>query len=70
MTSLQHLMSMGVVGNAQNNAGETLVTTENLVRLRGVPIFFFSGLENAIYSPELTDISYNALLGHFGRRSL
>jgi hypothetical protein len=38
-----------------------LVTEANLQRLLNIPIYFFSGAENASYSPESTDISYTTL---------
>jgi hypothetical protein len=41
----------------------TLVADANLRRLLNVPIYFFSGSENAVYSPESTDISYTTLRG-------
>ena len=66
MTSLQHLMSMGTKGRVCNNAGESIVSKQNLAGLEGIPILFFSGAENAVFSPESTDMSYNALRDAFG----
>ncbi|KAI9802390.1 MAG: hypothetical protein M1833_001896 [Piccolia ochrophora] len=69
MASLRHLMAMGVAGRAHNNTGENLVTRQSLARLQGIPIFLFSGSENAVYSPEATDMSYNALRDTLGEEN-
>ena len=61
MASLEHLMSMGTAARVEDNARADLVTNENWKHLKGIPIFLFSGSENAVYSPEATDLSYNAL---------
>ena len=61
MASLEHLMSMGITSRVENNVREDLVTEGSLKHLKGIPIFLFSGSENAVYSPEATDLSYNAL---------
>ena len=37
----------------------------DLDRLRHIPIFFFSGGENAVFTPEATDISYTTLRSKF-----
>lgn len=66
MASLRHLMSMGVAGYVQNNAGENIVNKQSLARLKGIPIFLFSGSENAVYSPESTDMTYNVLRNVLG----
>jgi len=41
----------------------SLVTDENVKRFLNVPIYFFSGSNNAVYSPESTDMSYTRLRG-------
>jgi hypothetical protein len=37
-----------------------------MTRLRGIPILFFSGSENAVFDPQSTDISYTRLRDTFG----
>jgi len=67
MNSLKYFMLNGTQGHvttwtSEHDAGATdLVTEDNLRRLLGVPIYFFSGSENAVYSPESTDASYTTL---------
>lgn len=61
MSALEHITNMGIAHRVQDNAGQNLVTAENLERLRGTPIFLFSGAENNVYSPETTEMSYNVL---------
>ena len=61
MPALQHIMNMGTAHRVQDNDGQNLVTEENLTRLRGIPIFLFSGAENAVYAPETTEMSFNVL---------
>lgn len=63
MRSLAHLMSMGSRGWATTNPpiSTNLVTPYNISRLKGIPIFLFSGAENAVYAPESTDVSYTML---------
>ena len=36
-----------------------------MARLKHIPIFFFSGSENDVFSPESTDISYTDLRDRF-----
>jgi hypothetical protein len=48
-----------------NNEAESLVTEANLDRLRGIPILFFSGAENVVFSPISTETSYSKLQGFF-----
>ena len=60
MPALEYLMKVGVAAKVYDDAGKDLVTMENLTRLKGIPILFFSGSENSVYSPEATDMSYNA----------
>jgi hypothetical protein len=37
----------------------------NLDHLKHIPIFFFSGSENAVFTPEATDMSYTTLRSKF-----
>ncbi len=72
MRSLSHLMAMGAKSQAITDlstspGNQTLVTPENIARLRGIPILFFSGAENAVYTPENTDMSYTTLCNAHGR---
>ncbi|MCJ1356246.1 MAG: hypothetical protein MMC33_006240 [Icmadophila ericetorum] len=43
-----------------------LSNPSNLDRLRGIPIFLFSGSETAVYSPEATEASYELLQDQLG----
>ncbi|KAJ5153414.1 uncharacterized protein N7482_009892 [Penicillium canariense] len=63
MRSLGHLTSMGCLGHVTTNPPTSinLVTPYNIARLKGIPIFFFSGANNAVYAPESTDVSYTML---------
>src|SRR5262249_8406418 len=56
-----HLVAMGTKGEVLDNDRRSLVTEENMERLRGLPIFFFSGSENAVFSVTATLASYTAL---------
>ena len=49
-----------------DNEYASLVTPENLKNLKGVPVLLFSGADNRRWSPESTDISYNALRDALG----
>lgn len=66
MRSLEHLMQMGTKGYVMNNEGDDLTTPRNLAHLKGIPILFFSGTENVVFSPESTDTSYCKLRDAFG----
>lgn len=78
MHCLQHLTLNGTEGyvttwppfanDGHDVSATNLVTKDNLRRLLHVPIYFFSGSENAVYSPESTDLSYTTLrdLGNEG----
>jgi hypothetical protein len=59
---------MGRLGYVHNNdaASTSLVTPENIAKLKGIPIFFMSGSDNAVYTPESTDKSYTTLINQFG----
>ncbi|KAF9880092.1 glucose-methanol-choline oxidoreductase [Colletotrichum karsti] len=61
MASLQHLMSTGLAGHVMDNQNVDLVTPQNIARLKGLPIFFFSGSDNAVYEPQNTDLSFTTL---------
>ena len=63
-----HIASMARSASHQvtNNENVSLVTSKNLQNLRGIPILLFSGAENARWSPESTDMSYNTLRDAFG----
>ncbi|GKT78487.1 glucose-methanol-choline oxidoreductase [Colletotrichum tofieldiae] len=61
MASLNHLMYQGTHEYATDSQNENLVTPQNIARLKGLPIFFFSGNQNDVYAPENTDISFTTL---------
>ena len=61
MASLSHLMAMGTTAHVLTNNLATLDTPANIARLRGVPVFLFSGSENVVYSPETTDVFFGVL---------
>ncbi|KAL1999346.1 hypothetical protein VTN02DRAFT_4657 [Thermoascus thermophilus] len=65
MRTLAHLVEMGKKGYVMNNAFETLITDTNLARLKDIPIFFFSGSKNVVFSPESTTSSYFKLSSFF-----
>jgi hypothetical protein len=75
MRCLTHLVRIGTTGKVltwplpSSTAGSTsareLIDDRNLDRLKSIPIFFFSGSENAVYTPEATDISYTTLRDKF-----
>lgn len=66
MNTLAHLMRTGNACHSLDNAGNDLVTEENLARLRGVPIQFISGGSNAVYTPVSTSMGYDMLRERFG----
>ena len=66
MRHLRQLMYMGSHGHVVTNTIKTLVTPENIERLKGIPIFFVHGEKNACYAPESTMMSYDALRSQFG----
>lgn len=72
MRCLEHLVRMGTSGivttwpsprstDSSAISVRELIDNVSLVRLKHVPIFFFSGSENAVFTPEATDISYTTL---------
>lgn len=66
MRHLRQLMYMGTHGHVINNQSDSLVTPENIERLKDIPIFFIHGEKNTCYAPESTMMSYDSLRGHFG----
>ncbi|PVH68463.1 alpha/beta-hydrolase [Cadophora sp. DSE1049] len=70
MRAHEWLMSTGRLGCVTTNAPTSinLVTPENIDRLKGIPILFFSGSENWVFTPENTDISYTTLCNAHGRQ--
>ena len=63
-----HIASMARSASHQvtDNENVSLVTPQNLRNLKGIPVLLFSGADNARWSPESTDISYNALRDALG----
>ncbi|KXH33092.1 glucose-methanol-choline oxidoreductase [Colletotrichum simmondsii] len=61
MANLNHLMYQGTHEVVTDSQNESLVTPQNIARLKGLPIFLFSGSENEVYAPENTDISFTTL---------
>ena len=61
MRNLEQLMEMGRTHTVVNNQHENLVTPENIERLRDIPILFIHGEDNAIWDPQSTKLSYDAL---------
>ena len=51
MENLEQLMFMGYNGYIVDNNNNTLLTSENIEKLRGIPIFFIHGNENTVYDP-------------------
>jgi len=67
MRMLNLLMKMGYEGHVMGNAPlyDRLTTTENMARLRGIPIMMFVGRDNAVLSPEATERTYETLCDAF-----
>ena len=71
MPCLNHPLHMGTTAMAStwpspdkdlnSQPAVPLVNGTNLARLRQIPIYFFSGSENAVFTPEATDMSYTTL---------
>ncbi|OLN81041.1 Cholesterol oxidase 1 [Colletotrichum chlorophyti] len=61
MKNLSYLMFAGTRGYVTDTTYDNLVTPQNIARLRGLPIFLFSGSENDVYAPENTDLSFTTL---------
>ena len=67
MRSLKHLMAMGMQGKVLDSKGkDNLITPENLERLRGIPMYLFSGMENSVYDPVTTMDSFDLLRTELG----
>ena len=75
MPCLNHLLHMGTTAMAstwpslgkdlKSQPAVPLVNGTNLARLKQIPIYFFSGSENAVFTPEATDMSYTTLRNEF-----
>ena len=61
MRNLKQLLHMGTQGYIINNSFESLLTDENIERLRNIPILFIHGTNNGVYSPESTLKDYDLL---------
>jgi len=57
---------MGVNGFVCDNQGNSLLTDENIQRLRGIPIHFIHGELNAVYNPVSTMNDMDFLTYTFG----
>ncbi|EGX92214.1 Fumarate reductase/succinate dehydrogenase flavoprotein [Cordyceps militaris CM01] len=68
MALMQLLVRMGRRGRVTTNgpAFAPLDTDPNVQRLRGIPIFLFSGAESDVLSPEATEKTYERLCTTFG----
>jgi hypothetical protein len=68
MTLLSLIEKMGTIGHVTSNAPLhlNLVTSANLRRLEGIPMFFLSGADNRVITPESTNTSYTILRDRFG----
>ncbi|KAJ3455563.1 hypothetical protein MRS44_017045 [Fusarium solani] len=51
-----------------NDPSVSLVTPENMDRLKGIPILFLSGTGNMVFTAENTDTSYTTLCNAYGRQ--
>lgn len=69
MRSLAWLMNAGSEEHVTTNEPEStsLVTPENIERLKGIPILFLSGTGNMVFTAENTDRSYTTLCHAHGR---
>lgn len=70
--TLEHLLiKMGERGYVTTNypLALKLTTPANLRRLKGIPIFFFSGTDNHVLAPECTMTSYEILRDAFGAQN-
>ncbi|KAK3325424.1 hypothetical protein B0H66DRAFT_123518 [Apodospora peruviana] len=68
MRLLHLLMKQGHDGYVMKNGPlfEPLVTRENVMRLKGIPILLFVGRDNAVLTPEATERTYEILCDTFG----
>jgi hypothetical protein len=69
MKNLEQLMFMGTHGYVVDNDENSLLTVENLQRLRDIPILFIHGEKNTCYSPESTMKCYDVLRHTFNHDS-
>jgi hypothetical protein len=74
MRCLEHLVRMGKKGkvftspslsSTDSSPPREMIDDPSLDHLKHIPIFFFSGSDNAVFTPEATDISYTILRGKF-----
>ena len=63
---LKHVTKMGTMNSPLDNEYNSLLTDENLERLRGLPILFLSGSDNVVYDPVSTLKDYELLRRRFG----
>lgn len=70
MRSMGWIMHCGQIEKVTTNgpSRESLVTPENLERLKGIPILFVAGADNIVYTPDNTDTSYTTLCNVHGRK--
>lgn len=66
MRTLEDLMYAGTHAKVVDNDGNSLITPSNLDRLKGLPILFIHGSNNAVFTPESTEISLTTLRDAFG----
>ncbi len=66
MTLLRLLMRQGADGHVMDDKEDSLVTSSNVARLRGIPFFLFVGADNAVLSPDATEATYEKLCDTFG----
>jgi choline dehydrogenase-like flavoprotein len=65
MRNISEMALMGNRGCILGDSGNSMITVENLERLRGIPILFISGGQSAVYSPESTLRDYEILRARF-----
>ena len=70
MRCLNLLMQMGYRGCVTSNAPlyTDLTLPHNIQRLKGIPVFLFSGSDNQVLTPEATDKTYSLLRDTFGSK--
>jgi len=61
MRNLEQLMEMGRNHHVVDDLHESLVTKDNIERLRDIPILFIQGEDNAIYDLQATKDSFDIL---------
>lgn len=66
---LKHVVRMGTYGMCLDNELRPLLMSENLERLRSVPILFISGTDNEVFKPESTLRDYELLRRRFGEEN-